>query len=63
MYLKTRICDFKNAILNRLIQFLLKHCYVYCQTIFAFVDKVPSTELKWFIDEWERYKKEVMIND
>lgn len=49
----------KNDILNGLIQFLLKHCHLYCSTIYAFVNKLPYEELKWFMDENEKYKKEV----
>jgi len=63
MYLKTRICDFKNDILNRLICFMLKHCRLHCPTVYAFVSKMSYEELKWFMDEWERYKEEVMIYD
>jgi len=53
----------KNDILNKLIRFLLKHCYLYCSTIYTFVDKLPYDELKWFMDENEKYRKETMIYD
>lgn len=53
----------KDNILNRLIRFLLKHCYLYSPTVYAFVRKIPYEELKWYVDEWKKYNKEVMIND
>lgn len=53
----------KDNILNKLIRFLLKHCYLYSPTVHAFVRKIPYEELKWYVDEWKKYNKEVMNND
>jgi len=43
--------DIKNKIMNRLIRFLLRHCYLDSATVRNFITQIPPFELDMFNKE------------
>ena len=46
-----RWLDVRDRMNNKLICFLLRHCWLDCHTCRTFVNKIPSPEIETYIDE------------
>ena len=52
------IWDAKITICNKLICFLMKHCYLYASTLYTMIAKVNTDELKLYIKSYEDWREE-----
>ena len=47
----TTWCNFRDRINNKLIRFLLDHCYLDCASVRKFVYQISNLELQTIMDE------------